>query len=85
MKPGGIVLLRDYGDGDLTQLRFKNGNKIDDGFYARSDGTFTVFFTVNDLKEAFERAGFETLECGMVKKLVSNRKKELQMDRVKYS
>ena len=47
MRPGGQVLLRDYGIYDMAEIRLaeQKGHKISDNFYVRKDGTRAYYFS----------------------------------------
>jgi methyltransferase-like protein 6 len=81
LKPDGMILFRDYGRHDLAQLRFLPGQKLEDNFYVRGEGTLAFFFELEQLQTLFEAAGFKTLECKEVTREIVNRKKDITMHR----
>jgi len=46
MKRGGVVLFRDYAEGDMAQARFESEgvSKIAENFHVRGDGTRAYYF-----------------------------------------
>lgn len=88
LKPGGEVLLRDYGRGDLAQVRFKKGRYLEENFYVRGDGTRVYFFEEQELRdiwsgkpEGCEHFGLEIVNLATDRRMLVNRQRKLKMYR----
>lgn len=82
LKPGGMVLFRDYGLYDMTMLRFEPDKRVGFREYMRSDGTRSYFFCLNTVRSLFLGAGFIELELDYCCVKSVNRRKGKSMQRV---
>ncbi|EER98412.1 hypothetical protein BDA96_02G122200 [Sorghum bicolor] len=82
LKPGGLLLFRDYGLYDMTMLRFLPHQRVGFREYMRSDGTFSYFFSLDTVRELFHAAGLVELELEYCCVKSVNRKKGKTMQRV---
>uniref|UniRef100_A0A8D8BPH6 tRNA N(3)-methylcytidine methyltransferase n=1 Tax=Culex pipiens TaxID=7175 RepID=A0A8D8BPH6_CULPI len=82
MKPGGMVLFRDYGLYDMAQLRFKPGHKIGENFYMRQDGTRSYYFAEDEIGDLFRGAGFEVVVNSYIHRRTINPKEKIDVPRI---
>lgn len=82
LKPGGMVLFRDYGLYDMAQLRFKPGHKIAENFYMRQDGTRSYYFAEDEVGELFRAAGFEVVVNSYIHRRTINPKENIDVPRI---
>ncbi|KAH0522143.1 hypothetical protein TsFJ059_006042 [Trichoderma semiorbis] len=93
LKPGGLVCFRDYGRGDLAQVRFRKGRYLEENFYIRGDGTRVYFFDQDELAGIWSGPDAEenseepsvprfTIEkLGVDRRLLVNRAEKIKMYR----
>ena len=88
LRPGGRLLLRDYGRLDLKQLKFARAarGRLGGGhgceWYARGDGTTALFLTTEAVSALAAEAGFEVEEVRYDRRLAVNRAEHTRMHRV---
>ncbi|XP_015694482.1 tRNA N(3)-methylcytidine methyltransferase METTL6 isoform X2 [Oryza brachyantha] len=82
LKPGGLVLFRDYGLYDMTMLRFLPHQRVGFREYMRSDGTFSYYFTLDVVRELFRASGLLELDLEYCCVSSVNRKNSKKMQRV---
>jgi len=84
IKPGGVILFRDYGRYDEAQMKLgtQRGKGLGENFYVKHDGTRCYYFDLDDLKKLFGEDGFgkndkgaclEILELDYIRRSYMNR------------
>lgn len=82
LKPGGLVLFRDYGLYDMAQLRFKAGHKISENLYMRQDGTRSYYFSDTEIGCLFEKCGFSVVSNEYIHRRTVNPKENIDVGRI---
>ena len=90
LKPGGMLLFRDYGRYDEAQLKLgtSRAKRLANNFYAKHDGTRCYYFDLNDLERLFGTtngnygAGLEIVELKYINRIYRNRAEEVIRRRV---
>lgn len=82
LKPGGLLLFRDYGLYDMAQIRFRPGNKIADNFYVRQDGTRSYYFSEEGIANLVRASGFDIMNNAYVHRKTINVKESIDKTRI---
>jgi len=82
LRPGGMLIFRDYGINDWAMLRFKLGSKISNNFYKRQDGTRAYYFKKEELEGIMQKAGFSVKSLEYVLRETVNKKEQVSVPRV---
>ena len=81
LRPGGVLLFRDYGLYDMAMIRFRPGSKIGENFYTRQDGTRSYFFQAGEVEQLGETAGLVSLQNQVVERRTVNVKEGVDVAR----
>jgi methyltransferase-like protein 6 len=85
LRPGGMLLLRDYADGDMRMAAFARrdrekpdlprvGEQQAERLFRRGDKTWAYFFRVEEVIGLMESAGLESLDCRVEERVAENRR-----------
>lgn len=75
-----FILFRDYGLYDMTMFRHRT--RLEDRLFARQDGTFCYYFSLDYLQNLAEESGLQVLELKYATVINRNRKTGEEMRRV---
>ena len=76
LKPGGVLVFRDYGRYDEAQMKLgtSRSKRIKENFYRKHDGTKCYYFSLEDLEQIFCRnLQMESLELKYLRRVYGNK------------
>mmetsp|Transcript_10705 Transcript_10705/g.15613 ORF Transcript_10705/g.15613 Transcript_10705/m.15613 type:complete len:374 (+) Transcript_10705:27-1148(+) len=86
LKPGGVLILRDYGRFDEAQVKLgsSRAKRISDNFYVKHDSTRVYYFDLEDLEMLFGKdgAGLDVIEVKYIQRVYKNRSTNSERRRV---
>ncbi|KAH9503293.1 Methyltransferase-like protein 6 [Bulinus truncatus] len=82
LKPGGQILIRDYGLYDHAMLRFSKGHKLSECFYVRQDGTRAYYFSIEHLTSIMSQAGLQAISTTYIHRSTVNKKEGIDVPRI---
>jgi len=85
LKPGGMLVFRDYGRYDQAQFKLgtSRNKSLGNNFYVKHDGTMCYYFRLEDLERLFVSvAGLEIVELRYIRRVYKNRSKDEKRRRV---
>ena len=86
LKPGGTLILRDYGRFDEAQLKLgsSKGKRLSENFYVKHDSTRVYYFDLDDLERLFGSygAGLVSIEKKYIQRVYKNRSDNTERRRV---
>lgn len=81
LRPGGLVLVRDYSQQDAALKRFSNDRRLDEYLCVRQDGTLAYYFGQEELCGLFTQESFTVAECTLIHAKTTNIRRDLDLDR----
>jgi len=86
LRPGGTLILRDYGRFDEAQLKLGSslGKRLAENFYVKHDSTRVYYFDLDDLERLFgpSGAGLICIEKKYIQRVYKNRSDNTERRRV---
>ena len=76
LKPGGVLVFRDYGRYDEAQMKLgtSRSKRIKDNFYRKHDGTKCYYFSLEDLERLFcDALNMKVLELKYLRRIYGNK------------